>query len=127
MKTKFNGYWIWLLSEEKPNYKITGKYLFFYKDKDKLIRIAANEIEKHGFHRAKVNERLLEGQSEHVLCLCYKDDSRKRELADRNKKEYGVEYRYWKSDEATRKGQYSEEFLSKLSETAKKHFSKATS
>ena len=30
----------------KPDYKITGKYLFFSPDKDDLIRIAKNEIEK---------------------------------------------------------------------------------
>jgi hypothetical protein len=122
LKSKFDGYWIWLFSEEKPNYKITGKYLFFCEDKDKLIEIATNEIENHDFHEAKVNETLLEGQTEHVLCLYYEDDSRKHELADRNKQEYGVEYRYWKSDEATLKGQYSKEFLSKLPEPERKHF-----
>jgi len=29
MKTKFDGYRIWLFSEEEPDYDITGKYLFF--------------------------------------------------------------------------------------------------
>ena len=120
-----HGHWLWLLSEEKPSYKITGKYLFFNSDQDKLIEIANNEIEKHGFHRAKVNIRLLKGQTEHVLCLYYKDDSRKYELADRNKQEYGVKYRYWKSDEATLKGQYSEEFLEKLSKSDRRYFTKA--
>jgi len=122
MKVKFNGYWIWLLSEKKPSYTITGKYLFFSEDKDKLIGIATNEIENHGFHRAKVNMNILEGQTEHVLCLYYKDDSRKYELDDRNKQEYGVKYRYWKSDEATLRGQYSREFLSKLSGSERRHF-----
>lgn len=122
MKTKFDGYWIWLFSEEKPNCEITGKYLFFSEDKNKLIEIATNEIEKHGFHEAKVNEHLLKGQTEHVLCLYYKDDSRKHELAERNKQEYGVKYRYWKSDEATLKGQYSQEFLSKLPKSEREHF-----
>jgi hypothetical protein len=65
---------------------------------------------------------LLEGQTEHVLCLYYKDDSRKHELAERNKQEYGVKYRYWKSDEATLKGQYSQEFLSKLSKSEREQF-----
>ncbi len=96
MKMMFNGYWIWLLGEEKPNYEITGKYLFFSSDQDKLIEIATNDIEKHGFHRAKVNKYLLKGQTEHVLCLYYRDDSRKNELAERNREEYGVKYRYWK-------------------------------
>jgi hypothetical protein len=121
VKERFGGYWIWLLSEQKPDYEILGKYLFFDEDKNKLIEIARNEIDNHGFHEAKVNERLLEGQTEHVLCLYYKDDSRKHELAERNK-EYGVKYRYWKSDEATLKGQYSQEFLSKLPKSERKHF-----
>lgn len=124
MKRFFDGYWIWLLSEEKPNYAITGKYLFFCEDKDKLIEIANNEIENHGFHRAKVNENLLEGQTEHVLCLYYMDDSRKQELAERNKQKYEVKYRYWKSDEATLKGQYSSEFLNKLPKSERNHFTR---
>ena len=124
MKVMFNGYWIWLSSEKKPNYDITGKYLFFSPDKEKLIEIATNEIEKHEFHRAKVNMNILKGQTEHVLCLYYKDDSKKHELADRNKKEYGVKYRYWKSDEATLKGQYSKEFLAKLSKANRQYFIK---
>jgi len=122
MKIKFDGYWIWLFGEEKPNYEITGKYLFFSEDKRKLIGIATNEIEKHGFHEAKVNNSLLKGQTEHVLCLYYKDDSRKHELAERNKQEYGVKYRYWKSDMATLKGQYSMEFLEKLSKSDRQYF-----
>jgi hypothetical protein len=125
MKVKFDGYWIWLFSEHRPDYEITGKYLFFCEDEDKLIGIATNEIEKHGFHEAKVNKNLLEGQTEHVLCLYYKDDSRKNELAERNKQEYGVKYRYWKSDEATLKGQYSKEFLDKLEKPDRQHFTKS--
>jgi len=124
MKMMFDSYWIWLIGDEKPDYKITGKYLFFSPDKDKLIEVATNEIEKHGFHRAKVNMNLLKGQTEHVLCLYYEDDSRKHELAERNKKEYDVRYRYWKSDEATLKGQYSKEFLEKLSESGRRYFTK---
>jgi len=89
---------------------------------DRLIRIATNEIENHGFHRAKVKLHLLEGQTEHVLCLYYMDDSRKHELAERNRQEYGVKYRYWKGDDATLKGQYSKEFLNKLTEFERKHF-----
>ena len=124
MKMASDGFWLYLISEEKPNYEITGKYLFFSPDIDKLIEIANNEIEKYGFHRAKVNMNLLKGQTEHVLCLYYRDDSRKYELAERNKREYGVKYRYWKSDEATLRGQYSKEFLEKLSKSGRRYFTK---
>ena len=124
MKTVFDDYWIRLVSDEKPNYEITGKYLFFNSDKARLIEIAINELENHGFHRAKVNMNLLKGQTEHVLCLYYKDDSRKYELAERNNEKYGVKYRYWKSDEATLSGEYSKEFLEGLSEYDRQYFTK---
>jgi len=122
IRKHFDGYWIWLFSKKKPLYDITGKYLFFCEDKDKLIEIAKNEIENHGFHEAKVNYRLLRGQTEHVLCLYYTDDSRKHELADRNMMEYYVKYRYWKSDSATLRGEYSKQFLDKLGKKEREYF-----
>lgn len=118
----FDGYWIWLRIEDKLTKVISGKYLFFSENKEKLLEIATNEIENHGFQMAKVNDNLLEGQTEYVLCLYYGDDSRKHELADRNKQKYGVKYRYWKSDADTLNGKYSKEFLDKLPESEKKHF-----
>jgi hypothetical protein len=124
VKTKLTPYWLYLLSEEQPLYEITGKYLFFNESKEKLIDIAKNEIDNHEFHRAKVNMHLLKGQTEHVLCLYYRDDSRKHELAERNRKEYGVKYRYWKSDLATLKGKYSKEFLEKLDSSDRQYFTK---
>jgi hypothetical protein len=61
--------------------------------------------------------------TEHVLCLYFKDDSRKHELAERQKSEYpDVKYRYWKSDAATLKGKYSEEFLGKLGRAERGYF-----
>lgn len=122
MKILYDGYWNWIIGDKEPDYKIIGKYLFFSSDKEKLIQIAKNEIENHDFHKAKVNEELIEGQFEHVLCLYYKDDSRKQELAERNRDEYQEKYRYWKSDEATLRGEYSEEFLNKLKKPNKVKF-----
>lgn len=106
-----DGYWIWIESEEQPNYEISGKYLFFSEDKDKLIKIAINEITNHHFHMAKVNENIQDGHSDHVLCIYYKDNSRKDELAKRNREQYKTDYKYWKSEEATQMGQYSERNL----------------
>lgn len=74
---RFDGFWIWLTSAESPPYDITGKYLFFSGNKERLIEIAKNEIIIHGFHEAKVNNELLGSNTEYVLCLYYKDDSRK--------------------------------------------------
>jgi len=120
---RFDGYWIWLGSPVKPTYTITGKYLFFSENKERLIEIAKKEIENHGFHKAKVNDKLIGSGTEYVLCLYYKDDSRKQEMADRQRQEYpDVKYRYWKSDEDTIKGKYSQEFLQKLSKKDKNHF-----
>jgi hypothetical protein len=109
-------YWIWLLKNERPNYKIMGKYLFYSEDKNKLIEIGKNEIENHNFHQAKVNRG---EQKENVLCLYYKDDSRKYELKNRNEEEYKSKYRYWKSEQDTRDGHYSKEFLNTLKESEK--------
>ncbi len=119
----FGGFWIWVHSSDRPDYKISGKYLFFSEDRERLLEIAKNEILNHGFHRAKVNSRLLGKSTEHVLCLYYWNDSRKSELAERQKVEYpDIKYRYWKSDEATLKGEYSKEFLGKLSKDQRKYF-----
>jgi hypothetical protein len=123
VKRELDGYWIWLRSPIRPGYRVTGKYLFFSKDRERLLQIAENEILNHEFHRAKVNMNLIGESIEHVLCLYYKDDSRKHELAQRQEAEYpDIKYRYWKSDEATLKGEYSSEFLSKLSEDEKEFF-----
>jgi hypothetical protein len=51
---------------------------------------------------------------EYVLCLYYKDDSRKYELAKKYGNQSEVKYRYWKSDADTLAGKYSKEFLNTL-------------
>lgn len=109
------GHWIWVLSSTPPSYINLGKYLFFSEDRERLIEIAQNEIKNHDFHCAKVNSQLLGSNTDYVLCLYYRSDERKYELASRHKQLYSdVKYRYWKSDEDTLKGVYSKEFLSKL-------------
>jgi hypothetical protein len=111
----FGGYWHWILSQRTCAYKITGKYLFYSTDRERLMDVAAREILHHQFHKAKANSKLLGKTREYVLCPYYKDDSRKYELANRCQKDCpDVEYRYWKSDERTLRGEYSQEFLSKL-------------
>jgi hypothetical protein len=115
VRIEFNGYWDWISSPRPYDYEIMGKYLFFSTDRQRLIDVATQEILHHRFHKAKVNCRLLGKNTEYVLCLYYKDGSRKHELANRCTRDYpDVKYRYWKSDESTLRGQYSQEFLSKL-------------
>jgi len=50
------------------------------------------------------------------LCLYYKNDSRKQELAEKYQEKNGIKYRYWKSDEDTLKGKYSKRFLEEMKE-----------
>ncbi len=123
VKIEDTGYWTYVLSEKKPSYGITGKFLFFSESKERLVEIAKNEILEHGFHVAKVNNSLRDSNTDYVLCLYYFDDSRKYELAKRYRDKFSdVKYRYWKSDEDTLKGKYSEEFLSKLDKVDKERF-----
>lgn len=101
-------------ANESDDFGITGKYLFFHKNPEILENIANEEIANNGFDVAKINNELLGNQVEHVLCLYFKDDSRKYELAKKYQDKNGIKYRYWKSDEDTRKGKYSKEFLDNL-------------
>lgn len=97
----------------------TGKYLFFSSDRETLVNIAAHELSEEGFGHAKII-RPEAKRGDFVLCLYYRDNSRKHELADRYGNVSGIRYRYWKSNEATRSGEYSETFLSLLSDEEKK-------
>src|SRR5437867_11649184 len=57
-----NGYWTRFHRLLPISYRemweaqrITGKYLFYSEDRDKLVKIAIEELEKNGFQDAKVN------------------------------------------------------------------------
>jgi hypothetical protein len=117
----FDGYWVWVRSKRKTTRSDSGKYLFFSEDPSRLREIALAEIRGHGFHTAKYNLTPVGAGTERVLCLFYEDDSRKSELADRAK-EYRVKYRYWKSDFATLRGEYSRQFLETLSPEDRERF-----
>jgi len=123
------GSWIYFMNEKYRKLKfvkikkdstntpdefgITGKYLFFHTNLDVLEKIARDEIENNGFDVAKISAELGK-QPEHVLCLYYKNDSRKDELAEKYAGKNGIKYRYWKSDEDTLKGKYSKQYLDNL-------------
>jgi hypothetical protein len=105
-----DGFWEWFTRSEKLPYEITGKYLFFSADRDLLVRIAVEELENNGFHQAKV-PMVGRNAGDYVLCIYYENDSRKRELAAKYPQRSDLKYRYWKSDEDTLAGRYSEEYL----------------
>ena len=99
-------------SRIEPN--ITGKYLFFSEYKEELDKIAIDELENNGFFIAKINTDEHKKGNDNVLCLYDTDDSRKFELGKKYKENNKVRYRYWKSDDDTLKGVYSDKFLKKL-------------
>lgn len=106
--------WTWIVDPDYEPIKITGKYLFFSPDRDRLIEIARQEIRSNGFHAAKVPNEGKNVGPDYVLCLYDEDSGRQHELADRYRNVEGVQYRYWKSDRNTRDGRYSKEFLDQI-------------
>ena len=122
-----DGYWEWFERSDAPviPYEITGKYLFFSGNRDLLIEIAINELENNGFHFAKTPmSGITPASGEYVLCLYYKDDSRKHEFAKKYRGRNDLKYRYWKSDSDTLAGKYSKQFLDKLSSNDQRIFQK---
>ena len=120
-----DGYWEWFERSDAPviPYEITGKYLFFSGNRDLLIEIAINELENNGFHFAKTPmSGITPASGEYVLCLYYKDDSRKHELAKKYRGRNDLKYRYWKSDSDTLAVKYSKQFLDKLSSNDQRIF-----
>jgi hypothetical protein len=119
-----DGYWEWFeRSDTVVPYEINGKYLFFSPSRELLVEIAIGELENGGFHQAKTHMADITPPSgEYVLCLYYKDESRKYELAKKYKDRIGLNYRYWKSDDDTITGKYSKQFIDRLSPEDKKVF-----
>jgi hypothetical protein len=103
--------------------EISGKYLFFAPNRELLIDVVKEELENGGFHHAKIPMAGITPPSgEYVLCLYYKDDSRKHELAEKYRDRCELKYRYCKSDSETLAGKYSKQFLDELSPEDQKIF-----
>lgn len=128
VRKREDKFWVWYEDEKaikNSPYPITGKYLFFSEDKAALEKIALEEIKNSDFYKAKIPTEEHKKGDEYVLCLYYKDDSRKHELAKKYKERGNIKYRYWKSNKATLEGEYSEEFLSQLNEKEKKKWTQS--
>jgi len=122
-----DDYWEWFVRSETAPYEITGKYLFFSSSRYLLVEIAVEELETGGFHQAKTHMAdVTPPTGEYVLCLYYKDDSRRDELAAKYRNRPELKYRQWKTDKDTRAGKYSKEFLEKLSPAERNRFQRKT-
>ncbi|TET18764.1 hypothetical protein E3J74_09160 [Candidatus Bathyarchaeota archaeon] len=109
----FDGFFLYLVSMKKPERESNGKYLFFSGDNRRLFDVAVNEIQNHGFCKAQLVMCLMKGFSEYVLFIHWCDGSRCHELFERNRLEYHVKFRGWKSYAKT-KVWHSEGYLKKL-------------
>lgn len=104
---RLSRFWAWIGAFDRTE---TGKYLFFGPDAAALVDLGKYLISHCGFRYAKVS-RHARGP-DHVLCVYWKDDARKWELAELHEQmdleeDQGIKYRYWKSNEDTRRGKYS--------------------
>ena len=115
-----SGKWKIVKKTSKPDYKVSGKYLFFSKYLINLEYLSMDLINKHGFHECKFTS--ISTNDEFVLCVYWKDDSRKNEM-----KKLETKYVYfggWKSNSDTFSGKYSQKFLKSVPEEDRKIYTK---
>jgi|GEM_PF-1753544 len=101
--------WLWILKPEFKGKEETGKYLFFSRDRNKLIETAQEIMEKYKLYCAKVPSENYKVGEDWVLCIYdvgprFKNDLRVYQSED-------LKYRYWKSDKDTAEGKYSQKFI----------------
>jgi len=111
--SSFDDDWIYFRGDEDETYLASGKYLLFSADQEALFIIGSNEVTWGGFPLARITRRRGR-QSDYVLELFYKDDSRHHKLLSKYSGIDYLKYRGWKSDEDTLDGKYSPPYLSRL-------------
>lgn len=94
--------------------RVKGKYLFFSEKFTELEKIAEREIREYGFFKAKINTASTKIGKDFVLCLYWMNSNRGHELCARYLNNKSVRYRFWKSDEDTLKGKYSDQYYKDL-------------
>lgn len=115
--------WFWIKNKKSTQNKgditnstrnrgsITGKYLFFSDDKNELIELAKDVLEKYDLAIAKTPSSNIPNSSEgfgFVLCV-YDVENRFCEELKKLEND-SISFRYWKSDKSTRAGLYSQKF-----------------
>jgi len=108
--------WTWIVNHDCSDDKVSeterqfekkfhgniGKYLFFSKNREELVELAKEALVKHDLYHAKTPTRLRPDYDKFVLCVY---DTGPNLIEEMKKYETdSIEYRYWKSDEATIKG-----------------------
>ena len=114
METSNSRGWFWIKNNNSNQIRneIIGKYLFFSDNKNELIRLAENILEKYNLLVAKTPSSGTPNNSKgfgFVLCVY---DTENRYCNELKKLETNtISFRYWKSDNATRAGKYSKQFI----------------
>lgn len=114
METSNSRGWFWIKNNNSNQIRneIKGKYLFFSDNKNELIRLAENILEKYNLLIAKTPSSGTPNNSNgfgFVLCVY---DTENRYCNELKKLETNtISFRYWKSNNATRAGKYSKQFI----------------
>ena len=89
--------WTWIFYDDIEPFEVTGKYLFFSKDKSALIDLAKKLLLKYKLHSAKTRG---DEQTAFVLCIYDKSPRYLKEMVG----EYDplvITYCDWKSEKET--------------------------
>lgn len=114
METSNSRGWLWIKNNnsEQNREKILGKYLFFSDNKSELIALAENILEKYNLLISKTPSSDIPNNSAgfgFVLCVYDTENRYCNEL--KGLETNSISFRYWKSDNTTRVGKYSQQFM----------------
>jgi hypothetical protein len=112
-----DGYWTFLINpgSNVSDSEITGKYLFFSKDREALLGLGKLLLAMYKLPQAKTQNPEKRISQDYVLCVYDREPRLKLELR-KYADEIHIQYRYWKSEAETRSGKYSPQFLQGLAD-----------
>lgn len=105
-----DGFWEWFHSLKTNGPICSGKYLFFSKDRDSLIKLLIEIFKKSKLAEAKIPLNGNQVGGEYVLCVYSESDKDMDKFKRLTNKYSNIKFRGWKSDEDTLKGKYSKIF-----------------
>jgi hypothetical protein len=105
-----------LYAHESPALSFTNRCTLS-PDRERLIDVARDEIEEHGFAHAKVSRSLEGTQTDYVLCLY---DTGPEHVTEVRRRHPEARCPGWKSDAATERGEYSQTYLSRLAKPTRR-------